>query len=245
MQVGIITRQTKSWSHQARVRDERAGDSTRGSFGVMLRARRVGRDMQVGLQLVGQASSDIVVIFINGSFGVGKTTVARILRERLPGSVVFDPEPVGLALGFLSRWIPFEGRHTDDFQDLALWRRACVWGVRLSRRFRTTVIVPMTFSNVSYLREVVAGVEPGEPKVLHVCLMAPMSVVEQRIRARADALGVAPSSWTLRRAAECCAAHQSPEFALHVPAGSRTPEEVGSDVVALTRRTGAGTSETI
>lgn len=173
-----------------------------------------------------------MVIFVNGSFGIGKTAVARILRARLPGSVVFDPEPVGLVLQFLSRWIPLEGRHTDDFQDLASWRRACVCGVRLSRRFRTTVIVPMTFSNLSYLHEVVAGVEPREPKVLHVCLVAPLPVVEHRIRARADALGVAPSSWTLRRAAECCAAHQSSGFALHVPAGSRTPDEVASDVIA-------------
>ncbi|MEO8482587.1 MAG: AAA family ATPase [Acidobacteriota bacterium] len=187
------------------------------------------------VESVSQTRSEAVVIFINGSFGIGKTTVARNLRARLPGSIVFDPEPVGLALKFLSRWIPLRGRHTDDFQDLVLWRRACVWGVRLSRRLRTTVIVPMTYSDVSYLREVVTGVETGEPRVLHLCLTAPWSVVEQRIRARAAALGVAPSSWTLRRAAECCVAHQSPEFALHVPTGSRTPEEVASAVMALAR----------
>ncbi len=176
-----------------------------------------------------------MIIFINGSFGIGKTTVARNLRARLPGSIVFDPEPVGLALKFLSRWIPLRGRHTDDFQDLALWRRACVWGVRLSRRLRTTVIVPMTYSNVSYLREVMTGVESGESRVLHLCLTAPWPVVEQRIRVRAAALGVAPSAWTLRRAAECCVDHQSPEFALHVPTSCRTPEEVASVVVALAR----------
>ena len=98
---------------------------------------------------------------------------------------------------------------------------------------RATVIVPMTFSNVSYLSEVMAGVEPGEPNALHVCLMAPLSVVEQRIRARADAPGVAPSPWTLRRAAACCVAHLSAEFAVHVDAGARTPPEVAAEVVAL------------
>jgi hypothetical protein len=174
-----------------------------------------------------------VIIFINGSFGIGKTTVARLLQARLPGSMVFDPEPVGLVLQFLSRWLPLQGRNTDDFQDLALWRRACVWGIRLSRCLRAKVIVPMTFSNVSYLREVMAGVAPGEPHALHVCLVAPLSVVERRIRARADALGVAPSLWTLRRAAECCVAHRSAEFALHVDAGARTPLEVAAEVIAL------------
>jgi hypothetical protein len=174
-----------------------------------------------------------VIIFINGSFGIGKTTVAQLLHARLPKNIVFDPELVGLMLQFLSRWLPLKGRNTDDFQDLALWRRACVWGILLSRCLRGTVIVPMTFSNVSYLREVMAGVERGEPNALHVCLVAPLSVVERRIRARADALGVAPSPWTLRRAAECCVAHRSAEFAVHVDAGARTPPEVAAELVAL------------
>jgi hypothetical protein len=172
-----------------------------------------------------------VIIFINGSFGIGKTTVAQLLQAQLPKNIVFDPEPVGLMLQFLSRWLPLKGRNTDDFQDLALWRRACVWGIRLSRCLRGTVIVPMTFSNVSYLSEVMAGVERGEPNPLHVCLVAPLSVVERRIRARADALGVAPSPWTLRRAAECCVAHRSAEFAVHVDAGVRTPPEVAAEVL--------------
>jgi thymidylate kinase len=36
-----------------------------------------------------------MVIFVNGSSGVGKTTVARLLTRRLPRSTLFDPEPLG------------------------------------------------------------------------------------------------------------------------------------------------------
>jgi len=35
-----------------------------------------------------------VIIFINGSFGVGKTTVAEKLVSRLPDSLLYDPEEV-------------------------------------------------------------------------------------------------------------------------------------------------------
>lgn len=35
------------------------------------------------------------VILINGSFGVGKTSVARALRARLAHSAIYDPEVVG------------------------------------------------------------------------------------------------------------------------------------------------------
>lgn len=54
------------------------------------------------------------MIFINGTFGVGKTTVARLLAQRLPRSMIYDPELLGVVLQRLSR--PF--KRIDDFQDL-------------------------------------------------------------------------------------------------------------------------------
>jgi deoxyadenosine/deoxycytidine kinase len=36
-----------------------------------------------------------MIVVINGSFGVGKTTVAKLLRKAFPGSVVYDPERTG------------------------------------------------------------------------------------------------------------------------------------------------------
>src|SRR5580700_5135958 len=35
-----------------------------------------------------------VILWMNGAFGVGKTTTARILREREPSWRLFDPESV-------------------------------------------------------------------------------------------------------------------------------------------------------
>jgi len=39
-----------------------------------------------------------MVILINGAFGIGKTTVARALSRRIPGSVICDPELIGFVL---------------------------------------------------------------------------------------------------------------------------------------------------
>ncbi|MFC7102162.1 hypothetical protein ACFQQB_17915 [Nonomuraea rubra] len=39
-----------------------------------------------------------MLVWINGTFGVGKTQTAYELHRRLPGSVVCDPEHVGLGL---------------------------------------------------------------------------------------------------------------------------------------------------
>jgi hypothetical protein len=37
-----------------------------------------------------------VIILVNGPFGVGKTTVARVLADRL-GAAIYDPERIGFA----------------------------------------------------------------------------------------------------------------------------------------------------
>ena len=86
------------------------------------------------------------VILINGSFGVGKSTVARVLRAAWPGSAVYDPEPAGAVLWRLARWVPLRGSNTDDFQDMPAWRRSVVLGTRVMRLLhRGPIIVPMTF----------------------------------------------------------------------------------------------------
>lgn len=39
-----------------------------------------------------------VIVFLNGAFGVGKTSTARALHEAVPESLIFDPESVGTTL---------------------------------------------------------------------------------------------------------------------------------------------------
>src|SRR5215210_578491 len=106
-----------------------------------------------------------MVVVINGSFGVGKTTVARLLREASPGGAVYDPEWAGLALMRLPKWVKLKGAGTDDFQDIELWRRLTVAGVRLFGRLASGgLIVPMTFSRLDYLDEVVTGIRRHDPE---------------------------------------------------------------------------------
>jgi len=172
-----------------------------------------------------------MILFLNGAFGIGKSTVARLLRERLPGSAIYDPELAGMLLMRLPRWFALEGRGTDDFQDIALWRRATVAGIRAVRALRGTVIVPMAFTRVDYLHEIREGAVRSDGDVRHVCLVAPLAVVEQRLAARG---GV--TAWQRRRAAECCAAHGAAAFAEQIDAAGRTAEAVAEAIAAAISR---------
>lgn len=44
-----------------------------------------------------------MIIWINGTFGAGKTTLSEELMRRLPEAVFFDPEDIGLPL---MEWVP-------------------------------------------------------------------------------------------------------------------------------------------
>ena len=159
-----------------------------------------------------------MILFLNGAFGIGKTTVARALVDRLPRAVLFDPEPLGVALQRLCR--------VDDFQDLAVWRRLTVLLIRCVRVFRSNVVVPMAFSNVAYLDELRERVSRFEPDVLHFCLVAPFDVVRERLRTR----GANAGEWELRRARECCDAHGDPCFAMQIDA-TRDPSTIVEDLL--------------
>jgi hypothetical protein len=166
-----------------------------------------------------------MILLLNGAFGIGKTTVARRLRRLLPGSAIFDPEWVGSALGLFHP-------HRDDYQDLPAWRRLTVAGIRAARTVRRTVIVPMAFTNLAHLDEVREGARRADPDVRHLCLVAPIESVIERLSLRAG--GNIPA-WQLRRAGECCAVHRGPAFAEHIPAADCSPDEIADKIIERLR----------
>jgi len=168
-----------------------------------------------------------MIVLLNGAFGVGKTTVAKLLAQQLPGSAVFDPERFGFVL---QRLHLLARKPVDDFQDLASWRRATIAKIRLKRYFRGIIVVPMAFSNQAYLSAIRERLGQIDKFVLHFCLVAPLPVVLQRLEKR-SAGSAASLEWQRRRAAECCLAHQSQAFFEHVSTEARTPTEVAQHLV--------------
>jgi cytidylate kinase len=169
-----------------------------------------------------------MVILLNGAFGVGKTTVACLVANRLSHCARFDPELAGFVLHRASR---LAGRPVEDFQDLALWRRLVVLGVHATTKVRRNVIVPMAFSNLSYLEEVRAGIARFESRIEHFCLVAPVEVVHERLRRRGFA-DDRDRSWQDRRAAECCVAHEDPIFGERISTSGLTAGQVADQLLA-------------
>jgi gluconate kinase len=119
-----------------------------------------------------------VIIWINGGFGSGKTTLAEELHRQIPDAVVYDPEDVGFMLW---KWIPPNG----DFQNLPSWRELVVaTALSLRRHHADTLIVPMSLIRDGYRDEILGGLADAGEDVLHVFLEVDAAVLRERLNAR-------------------------------------------------------------
>jgi AAA domain len=124
-----------------------------------------------------------VIIWINGGFGAGKTTLAQELHRRLPDAVVYDPEDVGLMLW---KWI----RPNGDFQHLPSWRELVVaTALSLRRHHAETLIVPMSLIRDAYRAEILGSLADAGEEVLHVFLEVDADLLRERLNARVTHLG--------------------------------------------------------
>jgi broad-specificity NMP kinase len=178
-----------------------------------------------------------MIVMINGSFGVGKTTVAKLLRGSMPGSVIYDPEWAGFVVKRLTKWVKLNGAGTEDYQDIALWRRSAVVGVRLCHLYASgPVIVPMAFSRRNYFDEVITGIEPLDSELRVFCLKASLATVKKRLVERGTKVEGPGSEWIARRIIECVEAHNDPHFGEPVDTENRSAHEVAEDIIKRLQR---------
>lgn len=132
-----------------------------------------------------------VIVWLNGTFGVGKTTTANLLRQRDPGLRIFDPEWVGYLLR-----AHFGDLQFSDFQDLPSWRRLVpVVGAEIGSVSGSTLLAVQTVLVEQYWDELSRGMRDQGLDVCHVVLDASGPVLRQRIAA--DTLDPGARQWRL------------------------------------------------
>ena len=173
-----------------------------------------------------------VIIWINGGFGAGKTTLAEELHRRLPDAVVYNPEDVGLMLW---KWMPSNG----DFQHLPSWRELVVaTALSLRRHHADTLIVPMSLIRDAYRAEILGGLADAGEQVLHVFLAVDADVLRERLNARVTQPGrdwdQAAREYGMTGVDEMMAATaRQPGGTLMLRSDKLTPAELADEVLAM------------
>lgn len=134
----------------------------------------------------------VVIIWLNGTHGAGKTTTSALLQPLVPHSRIFDAEKVGETLMDVKPGLP----ETDNFQHWPLWRPLVVETARrLLDYVGGVLIMPMTVLVQPYWREISAGLAQHAIPVRHFVLHADPAVLRQRIVNDQD---LGPSTFRLR-----------------------------------------------
>jgi thymidylate kinase len=174
-----------------------------------------------------------MLVWINGAFGAGKTTLAAELKSRLPDALDYDPEYVGY---LLTKWVP--APESRDFQDLPLWRRMVAeFALGLWEEYKRPLIVPMTLVNARYRDEIFTALRTAGVPMLHVFLEVPADELRRRI-VEQEIIDGAPQSEDSRRfrlgnVDRCVAARADlPPDTLVLDAHRHAPEELADRVQA-------------
>ncbi len=169
-----------------------------------------------------------MIVWINGTFGVGKTTTSGFIAEHSEGWRVFDPEWVGYMLS-----ANLKDLGADDFQDLPPWRSLVPQVMaEVEALTGSNLVAPQTVLVEEYWKELSDGMAALGLDVFHVVLDCDDSVLRQRIEAdeaESDAL-----QWRLDHLPH---AHDAAEWMRHeadlvIDTTALEPTEVASAVVA-------------
>jgi chloramphenicol 3-O-phosphotransferase len=165
------------------------------------------------------------VIWINGSFSAGKTTVAGLVVEQLPGSFLLDPEYIGVALR--DHLVP-PSLYPGDFQDLSLWRsftRDVV--LDAAKRCQGAVVVPMTVARPDYFEEIVGKIRLRVP-LDHYTLIASRDTILSRESSRSDDTG----DWAAKTIDHVLPELAKGRYAVHLDAEMRLPSAIAAEIVS-------------
>ncbi|WP_420369167.1 AAA family ATPase [Curtobacterium sp. L1-20] len=134
-----------------------------------------------------------MIVWLNGTHGVGKTTTSRLLQPLLPDARVLDPEKVGETLMDVRPTL----RATDDFQHWDPWRPLVVETARQVLDYvGGTLVMPQTVLVQRYWREIADGLARHGIPVRHFVLHTDQTTLRHRIEHDTD---LGPSTFRLSR----------------------------------------------
>lgn len=169
-----------------------------------------------------------MIIWLNGGFGVGKTTIAKIIVRKLPGAQLVDPEQIGF---MLRRMIPRDQRPAN-FQDLSLWREltgSTITG--LQKLTKLPLVVPMTLVELSYFEQITGALRDDGCHIHHFVLTATPGTLQQRLRRRWWQLPRG-RNWCMEQSARHMVAFQSPNYGTLIKTDDRTASDIADEILS-------------
>ena len=168
-----------------------------------------------------------MIYWLNGAYGVGKTTVALRLKELLHKAHIVDPEMLGNAI----RDNYPETFFRETFEECPLWLEMNVKLLaELTRLFDGDLIVPMTLLRESSYDAIIQELKAQGLPVRFIYLDSDAETLRSRL---VNSGREKPDSWCVRHIPVCLDAQRQERRAVHINTVGRTPDEIAAEIASL------------
>ncbi|MCD8023054.1 MAG: AAA family ATPase [Lachnospiraceae bacterium] len=124
-----------------------------------------------------------MVIWLSGAYGVGKSTVAKILVKKLENAIIFDAEAVGNVVRDSYPDVPYG----YIFEDYPLWADFCRQLIQdVHDNFGKNILVDMTLVRESSKKTIIDRLQMDGIDVYFFVLTASRGTIHERILARGE-----------------------------------------------------------
>jgi len=165
-----------------------------------------------------------MIIWVNGPYGVGKSTLAEALEKKIENAIIFDAEEVGNAV---------RSNYPNDpygyiFEDYPLWSEFCYKLLKdIHNKFGKNILVPMTLVRPYSYRNIIQKLLDDGIVVKFIVLEANFKSIHDRILAR----GEDEDCWCMENIEMSSNASKAIEGGYHICTDNRTVDELVDEVI--------------
>jgi len=168
-----------------------------------------------------------MIIWINGAFGSGKTSVAEAIDNKTENSFIYDPENVGY---FLWGVFPDEMKRKGNFQHIGMWRE---FNYRILRYINDNtdkvIIIPMTVYVRQYYDEIIGTLRKDGVDVKLFILSASKRTIIGRLVKRGDAA----DGWAAQHIGACLEFFAADTESVNIDTENKSINEIADSIIKL------------
>lgn len=168
-----------------------------------------------------------MIFWLNGAYGVGKTTVANRLLLLLRNAHLFDPELVGNGI----RDNYPEALFCETYEEYPIWLETNYRLLKdLHARHDGDIVVPMTLLREASYAAILGRLQDEGVPVKYIFLDADEATLRHRL---IDLGREKPDSWCVGHIPACLIAQDADTHAVHIDTVNRPPEDIADEIAAL------------
>ena len=166
-----------------------------------------------------------MIYWINGSYGVGKTTIAEALVKKIKKAYIFDPEAVGNAVRDNH---PQELIFSYIFEDYELWRKYNYELLKdISSKYDGDIVVPMTLVRKESYNDIIKKLKDDNIKIGYFFLDGDYQTIHDRILKR----GEDEDCWCMKNINMCLDVQKKDVNAVHINTIDKSVDDIANEII--------------